>query len=74
MWTNTLKLLYDRFYTALPMSEAAWKIEACHQLLIERMENPERKLALRIMDAQNLIPEERTVSSGDGNGERIKAP
>lgn len=60
---NTLKLLYDRFYTALPMSEAEQEIETCHQQLIERLEKPERKLVLRIIDAQNLIAEECSVDS-----------
>ena len=60
---NTLKLLYDRFYTALPMSEAEQEIETCHQQLIECLEKPERKLVLRIIDAQNLIAEERSVDS-----------
>ena len=60
---NTLKLLYDRFYTPLPMEEAEQEIETCHQQLIERLEKPERKLVLRIIDAQNLIAEERSVDS-----------
>ena len=60
---NTLKLLYDRLYTALPMSEAEQEIETCHRQLIERLEKPERKLVLRIMDAQGLIAEERSVDS-----------
>ena len=34
-----------------------------HQQLIERLEKPERKLVLRIMDAQNLIAEERSMHS-----------
>ena len=60
---DTLKLLYDRFYTPLPMEEAEQEIETCHQQLIERLEKPERKLVLRIMDAQGLIAEERFVDS-----------
>ena len=60
---DTLKLLYDRFYTPLPMEEAEQEIETCHQQLIERLEEPERKLVLRIMDAQGLIAEERSVDS-----------
>ena len=60
---NTLKLLYDRLYIALPMSEAEQEIETCHRQLIERLEKPERKLVLRIMDAQGLIAEERSVDS-----------
>ena len=60
---DTLKLLYDRFYTLLPMEEAEQEIETCHQQLIECLEKPERKLILRIMDAQGLIAEERSVDS-----------
>lgn len=60
---NTLKRLYDRFYTPLPMEEAEQEIEACHRQLIKRLEKAERKLVLRIMDAQGLIAEERSVDS-----------
>ena len=60
---DTLKLLYDRFYIALPMAEAEQEIEICHRELIERLEKPERKLVLQIMDAQNLITEERSLDS-----------
>ena len=52
---NTLKLLYDKFYTPVPMAEAEHEIEVCHRQLIERLEKPERKLVLRIMDTQNLM-------------------
>ena len=34
-----------------------------HQQLIERLEKAERKLVLRIMDAQGLIAEQRSVDS-----------
>ena len=57
---NALKKFYYRFYTPLPMAESEQEIETCHQQLIERLEKPERKLVLRIMDAQNLIAEERS--------------
>ena len=60
---NTLKLLYDRFYTPVPMAEAEQEIEVCHRQLIERLEKPERKLVLRIMDTQNLMAEERSMDS-----------
>ena len=60
---DTLKLLYDRFYTPLPMEEAEQEIEDCHRQLIERLEKPERKLVLRIIDTQNLIAEERAIDS-----------
>ena len=60
---ETLRLLYDKFYTPLPMVESEQEIETCHQQLIERLDKPERKLVLRIMDAQGLIAEERSVDS-----------
>ena len=28
---DTLKLLYDRFYTPLPMEESEQEIETCHR-------------------------------------------
>ena len=60
---DTLNQLYNRFYTPLPMAEAEQEIEDCHKQLIERLEKPERKPVLRIMDAQNLITEERSMDS-----------
>lgn len=60
---ETLRLLYDRFYTPLPMVESEQEVETCHRQLIERLDKPERKLVLRIMDAQGLIAEERSVDS-----------
>lgn len=60
---DTLKLLYDRFYIALPMAEAEQEVETCHRQLIERLDKPERKLVLRIIDAQNLMIEQRSVDS-----------
>ena len=60
---DTLKRLYDRFYTPLPMEEAEQEIETCHQQLIERLEKLERKLVLRSIDAQNLMIEQRSVDS-----------
>lgn len=60
---ETLKLLYDRFYTPLPMVESEQEVETCHRQLIERLDKPERKLVLRIIDAQNLMIEQRSVDS-----------
>ena len=60
---DTLKLLYDRFYTPLPMEETEQEIDDCHRQLIERLEKPERKLVLRSIDAQNLMIEQRSVDS-----------
>ena len=60
---DTLELLYERFYTPLPMEDAEQEIDDCHQQLINRLEKPERKLVLRIIDTQNLIAEERSIDS-----------
>lgn len=53
----------QQIYIPLPMTEAEQEIEACHKQLIERLEKPERKLVLRIMDNQSLIAEERSMDS-----------
>ena len=60
---ETLRLLYDRFYTSPSMVESEQEVETCHRQLIERLEKPERKLVLRIIDAQNLMIEQRSVDS-----------
>ena len=60
---DTLKLLYDKFYTPLPMEEAEREIDDCHRQLIELLEKPERKLILQIMDTQNLMAGERSIDS-----------
>lgn len=50
-----LKALYDSFYAPLPTEKLKSEIEACHQALIERLEKPERKLVLKIIDSQDQI-------------------
>lgn len=60
---ETLKSLYDRFYTPLPLTEYGQEVETCHRQLIERLEKPERKLVLRIIDTQNHIIGERSLDS-----------
>lgn len=60
---ETLKSLYDRFYTPLPLTEYEQEVETCHRQLIERLEKPERKLVLQIIDTQNHIIEERSLDS-----------
>ena len=58
---EALKSLYDRFYIPLPIAEYEQEVETCHRQLIERLEKPERKLVLRIIDTQNHIIEERSL-------------
>ena len=52
-----LKDLYNCFYTPPEFSEE------CHQALIQVLEKPERRLVLRIIDAQSLMAEERSIDS-----------
>ena len=59
---ETLSLLYDKFYTPLPMVESEQEVETCHRQLIDGTK-PERKLVLQIIDAQSLIAEERSMGS-----------
>ena len=58
-----LKTLYDCFYTPPKFSEQKQEVEECHQALIQVLEKPERRLVLRIMDAQSLMAEERSIDS-----------
>ena len=58
-----LKCLYDCFYTPPEFSEQKQEVEECHQALIQVLEKPERRLVLRIMDAQSLMAEERSMDS-----------
>ena len=60
---ETLRLLYDKFYTPLPMVESEQEVEVCHRQLIERLDKPERKLVLQIIDTQNHIIKERSLDS-----------
>ena len=60
---NILQLLYDRFYTPLPMTEDRQEIEQYHRMFIERLDKPERKLVLRIIDAGDRIANELSLDS-----------
>ena len=58
-----LKDMYDYFYTPPEFSEQKQEVEECHQTLIQVLAKPERRLVLRIMDAQSLMAEERSIDS-----------
>ena len=60
---NILQLLYDRFYAPLPMTEDRQEIEQYHRMLIERLDKPERKMVLRIIDAGDRIANELSLDS-----------
>ena len=63
MENELLKGLYECFYTPPKFSEQENEVEACHKALIAALEKPERKLVLRIIDAQNSIIEQTSLDS-----------
>ena len=56
---ETLRFLYDRFYTPLPMVESEQEVENCHRQLIERLEF---ELAWQLSMELNQFEKERSVS------------
>ena len=58
-----LKALYDGFYEPLPAAKLKAEIEACHQELIKRLEKPERRLVLQIIDCKDQIAEDLSIDS-----------
>ena len=63
MENELLKGLYDCFYTPPEISEQKEEVTACHKALIEVLAKPERKLVLRIIDAQDSIIELTSLDS-----------
>ena len=63
MENELLKGLYDCFYTPPELSEQENEVEECHKALIAALEKPERKLVLRIIDAQDFIIELTSLDS-----------
>ena len=58
-----LKALYDSFYEKLPATQLGAEIERCHQELIEKLDKPERKLVLQIIDCKDQIAEDLSIDS-----------
>ena len=58
-----LKALYDSFYEKLPATQLKVEIERCHQKLIEKLDKPERKLVLQIIDCKDQITEDLSIDS-----------
>ena len=58
-----LKTIYDCLYTRADSPEPVSEIEDCHRQLIERLDKPERKLVLHIIDNKDRIAEELSVDS-----------
>lgn len=58
-----LKELYDNFYEKLPAPQLKAEIERCHQELIEKLDKPERRLVLQIIDCKDQIAEDLSIDS-----------
>lgn len=58
-----LKAVYDCFYIPPGLPTAKQEIEDCHQSLIDRLDKPERKLVLQIIDAKDRIAEDISIGS-----------
>ena len=58
-----LKALYDSFYEKLPATQLKAEIERCHQEVIEKLDKPERKLVLQIIDCKDQITEDLSIDS-----------
>ena len=63
MERKLLRALYDCFYTRPRFDEQENEVKECHKALIEVLAKPERKLVLRIIDAQDYIKSETSVDS-----------
>ena len=63
MERKLLRALYDCFYTRPRFDEQENEVEECHKALIAALEKPERKLVLRIIDAQDFIIELTSLDS-----------
>ena len=63
MKNKLLKELYDCFYIPPELPAQKQEIEACHQVLIEVLEKPERRLVLQIIDTKDRIVEDTSIDS-----------
>lgn len=63
MEKKLLRTLYDCFYIRPEFVEQEEEVKACHKALIEVLAKPERKLVLRIIDAQDYIKTETSLDS-----------
>ena len=58
-----LKALYDNFYERPSAVQLKAEVERCHQVLIEKLEKPERRLVLQIIDCKDQIAEDLSIDS-----------
>ena len=58
-----LKALYASFYEVPSITKPKTEIGRCRQELIKRLDKPERRLALRIIDCKDQIAEALSIDS-----------
>ena len=58
-----LKALYDSFYERQSATQLRAEIGRCHQELIEKLDKPERRLVLQIIDCKDQIAEDLSIDS-----------
>lgn len=63
MKNELLEAMYDCFYISPELQVAKQEVEDCHQALIDRLDKPERKLVLQIIDAKDRIAEDISIDS-----------
>ena len=60
---KTLIALYESFYTPPQAAETRAEIEALHKHLSLKLDKPERKMALRLIDAKDHLAEKMSIDS-----------
>ena len=60
---KTRTALYDIFYTPPQATGAHAEIETLHKQLILKLDKPERRLVLRMIDAKDCLAEEKSIDS-----------
>ena len=60
---KTLTALYDSFYTPPQSADTHTEIEAIRRQLILKLDKPERRLVLRLIDAKDHLAGERSMDS-----------
>ena len=60
---ETMKALYDSFYTPLLLPDLEAEARTAHRKLIERLDKQDRRLVLQIIDAQDAIVNNRSLDS-----------
>ena len=58
-----LKALYDNFYERPSAAQLKANIEHCHQELVGKLDKPERRLVLQIIDCKDQIAEYLSIDS-----------